>query len=105
MPVEVLLYRSDRAARRTLPELEADLVGCREPGHAGAASAALYKLGCVYGLDRRSWLHPTIRFRLRILRAGRRAAFETQLLARIQRWKQAVAAAFVAAAVAATLGW
>lgn len=81
-----------------LLELEADLVGCATPDQAESAYRALSKLGCVYGLDRRSWLHPTIRLRLRVLRAARRrAAFRGRLLARTRRWKHAVLIAFLAA--------
>jgi Zn-dependent protease with chaperone function len=74
-----------------LLELEADLVGCRNPGHTQSAYAALYKLGHVYGFDRPSWLHPTIRLRLRVLRAaGRRAAFRERVLVGIRWWKRAM---------------
>jgi Zn-dependent protease with chaperone function len=84
-----------------LLEFEADLVGCREPGHDQAAQAALYKLGYVYGFDRQSWLHPPIRLRMRVLRAaGHRTAFRRRMLARTRRWKLAILAASVAAMVA-----
>jgi Zn-dependent protease with chaperone function len=81
-----------------LLEIEADLIGCRAPGQSQDARAALSKLGCVYGFDQRSWLHPTIRLRMRIVSAAeRRAAFRERLLARTARWKRAILVTFIAA--------
>jgi Zn-dependent protease with chaperone function len=89
-------------------EIEADLLSCGDghvdPDRAESAEAALYKLGCVYGLDRQTWLHPTLRTRLRILRAAsRRARFAEGLRNRARWWKISMAAALALAIAAAAL--
>jgi Zn-dependent protease with chaperone function len=99
-----------------LLEFEADLLACRESlgrpaadgrtraDRAAAAQSALYKLGCVYGFDRRNWMHPTTNERLRVLRAAaRQQQIGGRLLARVQRAKLSILAASLAALVAAVI--